>query len=303
MTPAADASRPQRLALVGLAVNFGLAAIKLVAGLVGHSYALVADAAESMTDIVGSAVIWGGLHIASRPADEEHPYGHGKAESLAAMVVAAMVVAAGVGIAIKAVGEIVTPSRPPAAFTLVVLIAVVVVKEVLFRVTRRAGAALGSSAAHTDAWHHRSDAITSLAAFIGISVALIGGPRFAVADGIAALVAAGVVVTNGVLLFRAPVHDLMDKAPAEAVARARAIAEAVPGVVNTEQPAARTSGTRIWIDLHIRVAPAMTVRDAHELAHRVKDAIRAEMPRVADVLVHVEPAGPPRAEPAPDSRT
>src|SRR5690606_3789070 len=121
MTPAADASRPQRLALVGLAVNFGLAAIKLVAGLVGHSYALVADAAESMTDIVGSAVIWGGLHIASRPADEEHPYGHGKAESLAAMVVAAMVVAAGVGIAIKAVGEIVTPSRPPAAFTLVVL--------------------------------------------------------------------------------------------------------------------------------------------------------------------------------------
>jgi cation diffusion facilitator family transporter len=288
--PADAYERGQRLAAIGLLVNIGLATIKLLAGLVGHSYALIADAVESMTDIVGSVVIWGGLHIARKPADENHPYGHGKAEALAALIVAAMVGAAGVGIAVKSVTEILTPRHAPARFTLVVLVVVVIVKEVLFRIVRRAGRETGSGAVHTDAWHHRSDAITSLAAFIGISIAIWGGPGYERADDVAALVASAVILFNAVVLVRTPVQELMDKAPEDVMAEARRIAEAVPGVADTEKIAARKSGTQVWIDMHVRVDPSMTVREAHALSHRVKDAIRTAMPRVADVLVHIEPA-------------
>src|SRR5262245_43542181 len=207
-TPRPDPSRGRRLALIGLLANTGLATVKLLAGLLGHSYALVADAVESMTDIVGSVVIWGGLHIGAKPADENHPYGHGKAEALAAFIVAAMVGAAGIGIAVKAISEIITPQHAPAPFTLAVLVVVVIVKEAPVRVVRRAGAELDSGAVRVDAWHHRSDAITSAAAFVGISVALWGGPGFERADGIAALVASGVILFNAALLFRTPIHEL-----------------------------------------------------------------------------------------------
>lgn len=280
--------RLQRLALAGLLVNLALAAAKFLAGIIGHSYALMADAVESVADIVGSAVIWGGLHIASKPADENHPYGHGKAEALAALIVGLLVLGAGVGIAARAIDELIDPSRPPAAFTLIVLLVVVVAKEVMFRVVRRAGARTGSGAVHADAWHHRSDAITSLAAFIGISASIwLGLPR---ADAAAALVASGIIVFNGYRLLVSPVHELMDKVPEEVVTRARQVAGRVEGVVDVEKTAARKSGARYWIDMHVRVDPGMSVRDAHALAHRVKDAVRGEMPTVADVLVHVEPA-------------
>jgi cation diffusion facilitator family transporter len=289
--PAApDSSRGQRLVLIGLITNIVLAAIKLIAGLVGHSYALVADAIESMTDIIGSAVIWGGLHIGRKPADQNHPYGHGKAEAIAALIVAGMVLAAGIGIAIKAVDAIITPHHVPERFTLIVLVAVIVIKWMLFVAVRRAGHESGSTAVHTDAWHHVSDAITSLAALIGISIALKGGPGYERADAVAALIAAGVIIANGAALVRTPIQELMDKEPADVADEARRIAESVPGVVNTEKLAARKSGTRVWIDLHVRVPPAMSVREAHALSHRVKDAVRARMPTVADVLVHIEPA-------------
>ncbi len=286
-----DTAKGQRLALLGLLLNLSLAVIKLLAGLIGHSYALVADAIESMTDLVGSVVIWSGLHIAAKPADEDHPYGHGKAEALAALVVAMMVLAAGVGIAVKSIAELVTPHHAPAPFTLWVLVGVIIVKTWLFVVVRRAGKESGISAVHVDAWHHISDSITSLAALIGIAAAIYLG--YGRADDIAALIAAGVIAANAVLLSRAPMHDLMDKEPAEVVGRARQIAQGVPGVVRTEKMAARASAGRIRIDMHLEVAPEMTVRDAHEVSHRVKDAVMAAMPRVADVLVHIEPAGAP----------
>jgi cation diffusion facilitator family transporter len=285
-----ESVRGQRLALRGLLVNFALATIKLVAGIVGNSYALIADAIESMTDIVGSIVIWSGLRIAARPADTEHPYGHGKAEALAAFIVAAMVGAAGIGIAVKAAYEISTPSHPPETFTLVVLVAVVIVKEVMFRIVRRAARDLGSGAVHVDAWHHRSDAITSGAAFVGITVAVVGGDAYAWADPAAALIAAGVILYNAVLLFRHPLAELMDEAPADVIAEVRRISEGVPGVAGVEKLTARKSGTLYFVDMHLEVDPDMTVRDAHALAHAVKDAVRDRMPRVADVLVHVEPA-------------
>jgi cation diffusion facilitator family transporter len=285
--------RGQRWAAIGLVANLLLATVKLLAGLIGHSYALVADAVESMADMVGSAVIWGGLHIAAKPADEDHPYGHGKAEALAALIVAVMVLTAGVGIAVKAATELLSPHTAPAPFTLWVLIAVIVVKTALFMVVRRIGRESGSAAVHTDAWHHVSDALTSLAALIGIGISLRWGRPGA--DAIAALFASGVIIVNGMILFRAPVHDLMDKEPADVVAAARRIAESVPGVVNTEKMAARASAGRIRIDMHLGVNPGMSVREAHALSHRVKDAVMGQMPRVADVLVHIEPAEAGRA--------
>jgi cation diffusion facilitator family transporter len=281
-------AKGQGLALIGLVVNFGLSVVKLLAGLVGHSYALVADAIESMTDLVGSIVIWGGLRIAGKPADEDHPYGHGKAEALAGLIVAMMVLAAGVGIAVKSIAELLTPHHSPAAFTLWVLIGVIVIKVWLFVVVRRAGRESGSSAVHVDAWHHISDAITSLAALAGISASLLWG--YGRADDIAAIVAAAVISANAVLLCRDPIHDLMDKEPADVVARVREIARAVPGVVRTEKMAARASAGRIRVDMHLEVPPTMTVLEAHAVSHRVKDAVMAQMSRVADVLIHIEPA-------------
>lgn len=283
-----DSARGQQLAIIGLLINLILAVVKLLAGLLGHSYALVADAIESMTDLIGSVVIWSGLHIAAKPPDEDHPYGHGKAEALAALIVAIMVLAAGVAIAVKSASELLTPHHTPAPFTLWVLIGVIIVKGWLFIVVRRAGRESGSSAVHVDAWHHSADAITSLAALIGISLSLYAG--FGRADDIAAIVAAAVIITNALVLARVPIQDLMDKEPSDVVAQARRIARAVPGVVGTEKMAARTSGMRVRIDMHLCVEPSMTVREAHALSHRVKDAVMSAMPRVADVLVHIEPS-------------
>lgn len=282
--------RVQQLALIGMLVNLGLASLKMLAGILGHSYALIADAAESLADILGSVVILGGLHIASRPADQNHPYGHGKAESLAAFIVALMILGAGVGIAIKAVDQLISPHHAPAPWTLVVLVAVITVKLIMFRVVRRAGRQTGSGAATLDAWHHWADAFTSLAAFVGITVAWVGGPGYERADPIAALLASVVIIVNALLLSRSPIRALMDAEPSDIVGRAREVAAAVPGVIRVEKIGARTSGVRHFIDMHIWLEPSMSVFEAHELSHRVKDAVQVELPSVADVLVHVEPA-------------
>jgi cation diffusion facilitator family transporter len=283
--------RNQRIALLGLLVNFTLAIIKLLAGLLGHSYALIADAVESMADIFGSVVVWGGIQIARQPPDEKHPYGHGKAEALAAMVVGMMLVGAAIGIAVEAVREVGQRRESPAAFTLWVLLGVVVVKETMYRVGRRAEKRTGSSAIGADAWHHRSDAITSIAAAIGIGIALIGGPGYEAADNWAALFASAIIIFNAVRIMRPPLSELMDAEQAEITERAREIAGSVKDVGGVEKASARKSGTCYWVDMHIEVEPTMSVRDAHELAHRVKDAVRAKMPEVEDVLVHIEPHG------------
>jgi cation diffusion facilitator family transporter len=185
-TPPTESNPGIRWIVLGLLVNVGLAGVKLIAGLVGNSYALVADAIESGADIFASAVIWGGLRIADRPADAEHPYGHGKAEALAALVVVLMLFVAGIGIAIQAIRELFRPHQTPEPFTLWILIGVVVIKEALFRFVQHIGTRVQSSAITTDAWHHRSDALTSAAAAIGITISLIGGPGYAAADDVAA---------------------------------------------------------------------------------------------------------------------
>ena len=194
-------------------VNLVFAGAKILGGLLGNAYVLIADGIESALDIAGSLVIWGGLRLAARPPDETHPYGHGKAEPIAAVVVAFGVLAAATGLIIQSVREILTPHRGPAPFTLAILIVVIVVKEILFRYVNRLGCDVESTAVQTDAWHHRSDALTSAAAFIGISVALIGGEGWQSADDWAALFACAVIATNGIRLLRPALYEIMDTAP------------------------------------------------------------------------------------------
>jgi cation diffusion facilitator family transporter len=281
-----------RVALLGLVINVVLASVKIVAGVVGHAYVLIADGMESVLDIGGSIVIWGGLTVAARPPDMTHPYGHGKAEPLAALLVALCVLAAAIGLAIESVREILTPHHGPAPFTLAVLVVVIVIKEVLFQYVNRIGQNLESTAVQTDAWHHRSDALTSAAAFIGISIALIGGERWQSADDWAALFACAVIAANGIRLARPAFYEIMDTAPSGKIVRCiRAVASSVSGVVEVEKCYARKMGLDYYVDLHVGVDGNISVQAGHEIAHRVKSAIQQSDSRVADVLVHVEPAG------------
>jgi cation diffusion facilitator family transporter len=277
-------------ARTGLWVNIVLVVVKLVAGIAGHSYALIADSIESSTDVFSSLIVWGGLRITTRPADEEYPYGYGKAEALAAAIVSLMLLGAALGIAVAAVGEIMTPHHMPAPFTLAVIAAVIPIKEFLYRRVLRVGSETGSTAVKADAWHHRSDAITSLAALIGIAVALLGGPGWESADDWAALLAAAVIAVNGMLLLRPAVGDLMDRMPERTVLeRIAAIAEGVEGVRAIEKLRVRKVGMEYFVDLHVQADETMPLREAHILSGKVKGAIRAAVAEVAGVLIHMEP--------------
>ena len=280
-----------RIALLGLAINIMLASVKIVAGFFGNAYVLIADGIESAMDVGGSIVIWGGLKVAARPPDPTHPYGHGKAEPVAAVIVAIGVLAAALGLAIQSVREIFLPHHGPAPYTLVVLIVAVIVKETLFRYVIRFGRNVESTAVQTDAWHHRTDAITSIAAFIGISVALVGGEPWQSADDWAALFACALIGANGYRLLRPALYEIMDTAPGGKIVRSiRRAARSVPGVMQVEKCRVRKMGLDFYVDLHVGVKDSISVREGHEIAHQVKAAIQQNDSRVADVLVHIEPA-------------
>jgi cation diffusion facilitator family transporter len=288
--PASNLQSGARLALVGLVINAVLAVAKIASGLLGHSYALIADGIESTLDIFGSLVIWAGLKFAARPPDATHPYGHGKAEPIAGAVVAIGVIVAAAGLAVESVREILTPHHSPAPWTLLVLVVIVVVKEFLYRFVIRVGKDVESTAVQTDAWHHRSDAFTSIAAFVGISIALIGGEGWEPADDWAALFACGVIAFNGVRLLMPALHEIMDTAPRGEMANAiRQAAAAVPGVRLVEKCLVRKMGLYFYVDLHVEVDGTISVRAGHDIAHQVKAAIQATDSRINDVLVHVEP--------------
>ena len=283
-------TRGIRSAQAGLLINVVLVVVKLVAGIVGNTYALVADAIESSTDVFSSLIVWGGLSIAARPADEDHPYGHGKAEPLAAAVVSILLLGAAVGISILAIREIRTPHHTPAPFTLGVAAAVMLVKEILHRRVHRVGAEIGGTAVAADAWHHRSDAISSLAAFIGIAIALWGGRGWESADDWAALVAAGIAGMNGVRALQPAIAHLMDAAPGgEIIGRATTAARGVDGVRNIESLNCRSSGLGYFVDIHAQADPGLTLEEAHILSGKIKSAICSEIPEVVKVLVHMEP--------------
>ncbi len=279
-----------RAAQLGVLVNTLLAIVKLLAGVIGNSYALVADAIESGTDIFASLIVMSGLWIARREPDDEFPFGYGRAENLATAVIALMLIGAAIGIAVEAVREILTPHHLPASWTLLVLAAVVVIKWVVSRRVHSVSVAIDSTAIKADAWHHLSDAITSTAAFIGISIALWGGPGWESADDWATLIAVVVIAYNGCTILIVALRDLMDAAPeAQVINEIRQVAERVPDVMAVEKLLVRRSGMVYHVAIHVQSAPAMSLLEAHNVGGRVKGAIRTAMPKVAAVLVHMEP--------------
>jgi cation diffusion facilitator family transporter len=280
-----------RLALIGLVVNIVFAILKIAGGIFGNAYALIADGMESALDVAGSLVIWGGLRFAARPPDATHPYGHGKAEPLTAIFVACVVLLAAVGIAIESARTMFLPHDKPAAITLVILLSVVVVKESLFRYVIRFGRAVESMAIEADAWRHRADVLSSIAAFIGISIALIGGEKWRSADNWAAIFVCFVIGSIGVRLLRPAIYEILDTAPrGEIVNRVRASAASVKGVAQIDKSFVRKMGLSFYVDLHVEVDGDISVREGHHIAHAVKRAIQESDPRIADVLVHIEPA-------------
>lgn len=285
--------KASRSAQLGVVVNATLAAVKLVAGVVGNSYALVADAVESTADIFSSLVVLGGLRVATRGPTDEFPFGFGRAETLAAVAVSLMLVGTSIGIAVEAVREIQAPQHAPAGWTLIVLCTVIVVKWWVSRSVYLAGKDAGSRAVQADAWHHLSDALTSLAACVGISLALWMGPGWEAADDWAALVAAGVIFINGLLMLRSSAFDLLDRsAEPEVTERVREVAGQVPGVMAVEKLVVRRAGLQSFVDIHVHAEGEMPLRQAHDLGGAVKWAILSRVPSVGGVLVHMEPFEP-----------
>jgi cation diffusion facilitator family transporter len=284
--------RSLRATFLGLAANVTLTIAKFLAGVFGHSQALIADAVESLADIFSSIIVWRGLVVAETPPDEDHPYGHGKAEPLAAAIVSAMLLLAAGMIAFHSLKGIIEPREAPSPWTLIILIFVIVMKETLFRFVLRESETVSSSAVETDAWHHRSDAITSAAAFLGISISLIGGKGYEAADNWAAVAAAAVIAWNGWRLLLPAVNELMDRSPdRKLIEKIRAVAGAIPGVDGVEKCFVRKMGFQFFVDMHVEVDPQMTVENSHRIGHEVKDKVRAEIPSVRDVLIHIEPLG------------
>ncbi|MEO7934297.1 MAG: cation diffusion facilitator family transporter [Chthoniobacterales bacterium] len=279
------------LVLRGVFLNSTMAVVKILSGVLGSSYALIADGIESLLDVAGSVVTWRGVRLAATPPDVGHPYGHGKAEPLAAILISVFVFFAAILIALLSIREMfVRQHTPPAAWTLIVLIVVILVKEIIFQVMSHRGKKLGSSALIADAFHHRSDAITSIAAFIGISVALIAGPGYENADDWAALFASGFIGYTAIQRMRPAINEIMDSAPdPEIEAGAREAAESVPGVIGLDESRMRKMGLEYFMDLHLIVDGNISVHEGHRIAHEVKDAIRHRNGLITDVLVHVEP--------------
>lgn len=270
--------------------NTLLAIIKGVAGVLGNSHALIADAIESTADIFSSVLVLLGLKYAKRPADENHPYGHGRVEPVITFVVVGFLIISATIIAIESIRNIMTPHPLPKAWTLYILAPIILWKEISYRVVIRRSKQTGSSSLKADAWHHRSDAITSVFAFVGISIAVYYGEGYESADDWAALFASGVILFNSYLIFRPALREMMDEQVYdELVAEIRKVAVTVKGVKNTEKCYIRKTGFYYHVDLHARVPGNLTVTEGHDIAHKLKDTLMAEIPELAEVLVHIEP--------------
>lgn len=279
-----------RTTILGICLSVILIFVKGFSGYLGNSYALTADAIESGADVISSALLWFALSISLKAPDEEHPYGHGKAEPIAAVAVSLFLIAAAAWIAFHAVALIGEPHKLPKTFTLGVLLIVIASKEGMFRYVLSVGKRLKSQAVKADAYHHRSDAITSIAAFIGISIALIGGKGFEQADDWAALAASGLILYNAIKIMRPALAEIMDTAPSqEIVDHVRDMAKTIQEVKLVEKCYVRKMGFDYHVDIHIEVKAALSVAEGHRIAHLVKDAILQSDLRVIDVMVHVEP--------------
>lgn len=287
MTNEQTAIRTTYFSIVG---NTLLALIKGIAGTLGNSYALVADAIESTTDIFSSFLVLFGIKYSNRPADKNHPYGHGRAEPLITFLVVGFLITSATIIAYESIINIRTPHQLPKAWTLIVLGAIIIWKEISYRLVVKKSIDTNSSSLRADAWHHRSDALTSIAAFIGITVALIMGPGYETADDWAALFASGFILYNSYLIFRPALGEIMDEHfHDDLVAQIRTEAMKVEGIIDTEKCFVRKAGMKFHIDLHATVDANITVKEGHEIAHKLKDTLRQQIPVLGHVLIHVEP--------------
>jgi cation diffusion facilitator family transporter len=271
--------------------NIALAAIKFLAGIFGNSYALIADGIESTVDIFSSLLVLLGLKYAARPADENHPYGHGKAEPLITFLVVAFLIVSAFTIAWQAIQNIRTPHTLPSSWTLFVLGAIILWKEISYQLVMKRAKKLKSSSLKAEAWHHRSDAITSIAAFVGISIAIFGGDGFEVADDYAALIACGFILYNCYGIFRPALGEVMDEDNYEELTlKIRKIALEVKGIEGTEKCFIRKAGMKYHVDLHATVKGDLTVKEGHSISHLLKDTLRKEISELGHVLIHIEPA-------------
>lgn len=270
--------------------NASLAIIKGLAGFFGNSYALIADAIESTTDIFSSFLVLFGLKYANRPADKNHPYGHGRAEPLVTFLVVGFLITSATIIAYESIKNIQTPHELPKTWTLLVLIPLIVWKEISFRLVMKKAKETNSSSLKADAWHHRSDAITSIAALIGISIALFFGKGYETADDWAALFASGFIYYNSYLIFRPALGEIMDEhLYGDLEDEIRKVSISVDGIHGTEKCFIRKAGMKFHVDLHAIVDANISVKEGHELAHKLKDTLRANNPELGHVLIHVEP--------------
>ncbi|MEZ4972619.1 MAG: cation diffusion facilitator family transporter [Cyclobacteriaceae bacterium] len=282
-----------RTTYFSLISNTSLALIKGLAGVFGHSYALIADAIESTTDIFASLLVLFGLTYAKRPADDNHPYGHGKIEPLITFIVVAFLVTSATVIAYKSILNIQTPHQAPESWTLIVLGCIIAWKEASFQIVIRKSKETNSSSLRADAWHHRSDAITSVMAFIGISISLIFGEGYETADDWAALLASGFIIYNSYLIFRPALGEIMDEhVYDDLVDEIRKKSIEVMGVLATEKCFIRKAGMKYHVDLHAIVDGGISVEEGHEIAHKLKDHLRTEIENLGHVLIHIEPWRP-----------
>lgn len=271
--------------------NTGLAIIKGLAGFFGNSYALIADAIESTTDIFSSFLVLFGLKYSNRPADKNHPYGHGRAEPLVTFLVVGFLITSATIIAYESIMNIGTPHDLPKSWTLYVLGAIIIWKEISFRLVIRKSKEINSSSLKADAWHHRSDAITSVAAFVGISIALIFGKGYETADDWAALFASGFILYNSYLIFRPALGEIMDEHLNEdLIEDIRQVSRKVEGIVGTEKCFIRKAGMKYHVDLHATVDAYITVKQGHDISHKLKETLQLEIPKLGQILVHIEPS-------------
>lgn len=283
--------KAEKTAWFSLIGNFVMAAIKALVGYFGNSYALIADAIESTGDVFASALVIVGFRYAKRPPDENHPYGHGKVEPLITFVVVGFLVASATLIIIESIHNIQTPHKAPAPYTLWFIGAIILVKELFFRFVYKSSKEIGSTSLKADAWHHRSDAITSACAFVGIAIAVYKGDSWAQADDWAALIASLIIFYNAYKIFRPALGEIMDEhVHDEFILVIREKSKEVAGIIDTEKCLVRKSGMRYWVDLHIHVKGNLSVDQGHTIAHNLKKHLMDEIPEIEDILVHVEPA-------------
>ncbi len=273
-----------------IAGNTALAIIKWLTGYFGNSHALIADAIESTTDIFSSFLVLFGIKYSNKPADKNHPYGHGRAEALVTFIVVAFLITSATIIAYKSFRNIRTPHELPKPYTLIVLGSIIIWKEIAYRLVIKKSKETNSTSLKSEAWHHRSDAITSVAAFIGISIALIFGKGYESADDWAALFASVFILYNSYLILRPALGEIMDEnLYDDLINKIREISTKVDGVLYTEKCLIRKAGMKYHVDLHATVDANITVKQGHEIAHKLKDTLQHEIPDLGNILIHIEP--------------